>query len=213
MDQNLFRHNNSLISDTAKNLEKNHFSAIIAENNLDAKNKILNLINKGEKIAFGGSKTVKDLELIEAFQDRKQELMLQKPEMSRSEIIELRRNALLSDVYIASPNALTKDGFLIFVDKIGNRSSAMVFGPRKVIAVAGINKIVESETEAYNRVKFKAGPMNSKRLGLDKNPCTKTGVCSDCSSIDRICNVFVTVKKKPSYTEYYVVLIPQELGY
>jgi hypothetical protein len=132
--------------------------------------------------------------------------------MSPEQIVEIRRRSLLADAYIASPNAITLDGTLLFVDKIGNRAGAMTFGPRKVIAVAGVNKIVPDGNAAQQRIDSYAGPVNCKRLGLN-TPCVASGVCSDCASPQRICNISVTLWKRPSYTQYTVVLVPEELGY
>ncbi len=113
---------------------------------------------------------------------------------------------------MASPNAITLDGRLIFVDKIGNRTAGMTFGPKKVIAVAGVNKIVADEKAGYERIRTYAAPVNAKRLKLE-TPCTKTGVCCDCDSPQRICGIAVTLWKKPAYTEYHIILVPEELGF
>ncbi|MCX5781238.1 MAG: lactate utilization protein [Elusimicrobia bacterium] len=212
MDENVLWHDNELINIAAKSLKKNNFEVLTAKNSEEAKNKILEIIGKNEIVAFGGSQTVKQINIVEALSQRGQKLILQKSGMKQDEVIELRRKALNADVFIASPNALTLEGSLFFVDRIGNRTSGAVFGPRKVILIAGVNKIVEDDIAALNRVKTKAGPMNSKRLAL-ATPCAKTGLCSDCDSAERICNIYLKIRKKPSYTDYYIVLIPEELGY
>ncbi len=46
--------------------------------------------------------------------------------------------------FLTSTNALTMDGKLINVDATGNRVASMIFGPEKVIVIAGINKIVKT---------------------------------------------------------------------
>jgi hypothetical protein len=40
----------------------------------------------------------------------------------------------------------------------------------------------------------------------------ETGVCGDCSSPDRICNIYVTLAKRPSRTEVVVILVGEVLG-
>jgi len=149
---------------------------------------------------------------MEALSRRGSLIIASKPGMSHEEALKVRRQSLNADVYLASPNAVTMDGKLLFVDKSGNRAAGMMFGPAKAIAVAGINKIVADEQAARRRVEALAGPVNAKRLSL-ATPCAETGACSDCGSGDRICNIAVTLLKKPSYTEYHVILIPEELGY
>jgi L-lactate utilization protein LutB len=197
MVENIIWHNNELIDIASKALKKNNFKVFAAKNSREAVKIVLGIIKKDETVAFGGSQTVKETGLIEELNKRGQNLILSKTGMKQDEVIELRRKALNADVYIASPNALTLQGSLIFTDKIGNRTSGVSFGPRKVILIAGINKIVEDDIAASDRIKTKAGPLNARRLALN-TPCVKTGICSDCDSAERICNIYLTIKKKPS---------------
>ena len=67
------------------------------------------------------------------------------------------------------------DGRLVNMDGSGNRVAAMIFGPGKVIVVAGTNKIVKDLAAAEERIQMKAAPINNKRLGTP-NPCSRTGV-------------------------------------
>jgi hypothetical protein len=106
---------------------------------------------------------------------------------------------------------VTEDGKLFNVDATGNRVGAMFIGPKKTIIVAGVNKIVKDIEAAEKRVKEWTAPQNAKRLNR-KIPCVETGVCSDCSSQDRICNIYVALAKRPSRTEVVVILVGEKLG-
>ena len=88
----------------------------------------------------------------------------------------------------------------------------MIFGPKKVIVVAGVNKLVDNLEAAEVRIKTIAAPLNNKRLNRP-NPCVKTGVCTDCSSPTRICNVTTILNKKPSLTDMTVLIVGEELGF
>ncbi|OGS19079.1 MAG: hypothetical protein A2219_05490 [Elusimicrobia bacterium RIFOXYA2_FULL_50_26] len=212
MDTNKAWHMETIIAAAAKKLEKNHFKAITARTSAEAVNHALGLITANESVGAGGSQTLIQLELIERLAERGQQLYANKPGLSAEESLKLRRQALNSDIYMASPNAVTLDGKLLFMDSIGNRASGMIFGPKKVIAFAGANKIVENEAAGWARIRQVAGPLNSRRLKLE-NPCATTGICSDCDSPKRICNIAVTLHKIPRHTQYYVILIAEELGY
>jgi len=118
---------------------------------------------------------------------------------------------LLSDVFLISTNAITEEGHLFNIDATGNRVSAMVFGPSKVIAVAGINKIVKNLDEAFMKVQERTAPINAKRL-KKATPCVNSGKCEDCESPERICNIGVIIYKKPKLTDLHVVLIGENLG-
>ncbi|RKY01574.1 MAG: hypothetical protein DRP54_03465 [Spirochaetes bacterium] len=87
----------------------------------------------------------------------------------------------------------------------------MAFGPKKVIIVTGANKIVKDLENAIQRIKYIAAPMNAKRHGMN-TPCAATGLCNDCSSEQRICNITTIIEKRPHYTDIEVLLICESLG-
>ena len=128
------------------------------------------------------------------------------------EKLRLCRAELTADVFLASSNAITMDGQIYNVDMRGNRIAAMLFGPKKVVIVAGINKIVRDEAAAKERVRLIAGPQNSIRLEL-KNPCVEMGYCIDCQDSTRICNAAVLISKRPSNTEIVVIIVGESLGF
>jgi L-lactate utilization protein LutB len=212
MDDNIRYHNGLIIKRTADALKKNGFNVISAGSAEDACKKIMDIVKKEDSVGVGGSMTIRDLGLLEKLAARKQNIIQHKQGMSLDESLDIRRKALTADVYMASPNALTMEGTLIFCDGIGNRVSGMIFGPGKIIAIAGINKIVSNEDTGWDRISTVASPVNAKRLNLN-TPCVSTGVCMNCNSESRICNIGVTIWKKPRHTDYYVVLVPENLGY
>lgn len=126
--------------------------------------------------------------------------------------MKVRRLLLNSDVLLTSTNAVTETGHLVNTDHAGQRVAAMIFGPEKVVIVAGVNKIVRDLDEALERIKNTAAPMNARRLNINV-PCTVTGTCSNCSSQDRICNVTTIIERKPVHTDVAVILLGEELGY
>ena len=122
------------------------------------------------------------------------------------------RAAFNSDTFISSTNALTEDGELYNVDGNGNRVSAMIFGPRQVIVVAGINKIVKDMAEAVKRVETVAAPKNTVRLECD-TPCARTGECAHCHSDSRICCSYVRLAQQRVPNRIKVIIVNHELGY
>jgi hypothetical protein len=123
-----------------------------------------------------------------------------------------RRAQLACDVFLSSSNAVTVEGELVNVDGIGNRVAAMIFGPGKVIVVAGWNKIVPDVNAAIQRIRNTAAPLNAKRLELNV-PCAKTGYCVDCDVPDNMCRVTTIISRKPRKTDISVVLIAEQLGF
>jgi hypothetical protein len=135
-----------------------------------------------------------------------------RPELSPEEGMELRRRGLTADVMIASTNAITLDGRLVNLDGMGNRVAAMAFGPKKVILVVGMNKVAPDLESAVARVKHYAAPVNNIRYGL-KNPCVETGLCSDCKTPQRICNMWSIVEGHMIKDRIHVKLVGENLGY
>jgi len=134
------------------------------------------------------------------------------PGLSAEEAINLRREGLLADVMVSSVNAVTLDGKLVNLDGMGNRVAAMIFGPRKVILVVGMNKVAADLEAAMARVKHYASPVNAIRLNRD-TPCVKTGLCADCRSAQRICNLWSIIEGHAIPNRIHVKLVGESLGY
>lgn len=132
--------------------------------------------------------------------------------MPRPERLEIRRQALLSDLFLTGINAVTCQGTLHWLDMVGNRIAPVAFGPRKVILVAGRNKIVADRAEAEERIRRIAAPQNVARHPGFRTPCAVTGVCSDCNSPDRICNTRMEMLRCHPAGRVTVILIDGELG-
>ena len=165
-------------------------------------------------VGFGGSTTVIQSGLLDLIRAKNGITLLDTTDrsLSREQIIELRRQALLSDLFLASSNAVTMDGRLLNLDMIGNRVGAMHFGPRKVALLVGRNKLCEDMDQARVRVKELASPMNTMRIG-SKTPCVKTGRCSECKSPERICNVWTVTEKCFPPQRIHILLTNEEAGF
>ena len=113
---------------------------------------------------------------------------------------------------MTSTNAITEYGEIYNVDGNGNRVAAMLYGPDKVIIVAGVNKIVPNVEEAIIRTKEYASPINAKRLNKE-TPCTKIGRCVECNSDNRICNEYTLIKRQIDKNRIHVIFLNDNLGY
>jgi hypothetical protein len=197
---------------TIQALKKNNFEALLVPNAKVALEEVMKRIPDGVTVGVGGSVTLAQTGILNALESRKiQFIWPQKQGKTDEERLELMRKSFSADVFVTSTNAITEDGKLFNVDATGNRVGATFIGPKKVIVVSGVNKIVPTVEAAEERVKMWVGPQNAKRLNR-KTPCVETGVCADCTSPDRICNIYVTLKKKPARTEVAVILVGENLG-
>lgn len=213
MDQNLQLVTAKRVEKTIENLEKNNMRGYFVEDEQEALEKIKELMNKGEVVAVGGSMTLLEIGAIDLIRNGDYEFLDRyAQDLDNEGRHEVFRKSFFADSYLVSSNAITEQGELYNVDGNGNRVAAMLYGPKKVIVVVGINKLTVDLEEAIKRVKSIASPANNVRLEKT-NPCVKTGHCSDCTSPNRICNEYTVIKRQGVADRIHVIIVNKELGY
>lgn len=194
-------------------LKSHGFEAYYFKRKEEAKAFVLDLIRPFETIGVGGTNTVRGMGIVEEISKMGKKVYDHwKEGLSREEELRIRLMQGRSECFLTSANAISETGEIINVDGIGNRIAAMCFGPKKVIVIAGMNKVRPDLASALNRVREVAGPLRAKSLNV-KTPCAETGMCSDCNSPQRICRITTILHRKPSLTDITVVLIGEELGF
>lgn len=204
------------LTDCAEALRRHHFEVETVKDTTEAF-AVLKAIAERERpeiVSFGDSETMHATGIIGWLRDDGRWKLLDgfDPAMSYPERLEIRRQALMSDLFITGVNAISMEGSLHWLDKVGNRIAPVAFGPRKVAIVAGRNKIVADRAEAEERIRTIAAPQNVARHPGFRTPCARTGVCSDCNSPDRVCNTRMEMLRCWPAGRVLVVLIDQELG-
>jgi L-lactate utilization protein LutB len=193
-------------------LNEKGYISYYAEDKEEAKQKILSLIPEGSSISVGGSETLGAMNIIEEFRSEKYKFFDRFQKMPYEELYEVYRESLLSDYFVSSTNAITKKGQLVNRDSSGNRVASMIIGPKNVIIIAGVNKVVETLEEAFKRIK-EIAPMNAMRVG-HKTPCTNTGNCTNCEIQSSVCNytgIIENGRKEPG--RITVIVVAEELGF
>lgn len=205
-----------------ESLEKNNITGLYAPTVEEARDKLISLIPARSKVGHGGSLTLEQMGLTgpgiynpqwkEALRTGNYHLIdRRKPNITEKKQDELRKDSLFADVFLMSTNALTMDGKLVNIDGIGNRVAALIFGPPKVIIVAGINKIVPDVHAAIHRIRNYTAPIHSKRAG-HAAPCSKTGYCIDCHGPTRSCCSVVIIEHQRQKDRITVIIVGEELG-
>ena len=196
--------------------EQNNFEAFIARTPAEAGkiviDQILPAINV-KSVSYGDSLTLFESGVLEYFKKNSKFTFIDTfdKKVSREEISERRRMALLTDLFFSGTNAVVESGVLVNLDMVGNRVGGMVFGPKWVVIMVGRNKIVSDLDQAIDRIKDFAAPVNAIRHD-QKTPCVKTAYCMDCNSPGRICNVWSIHEKSYPKGRIKVILINQNLG-
>jgi len=201
-----------LVQEVLQSLVKNRFEALYVSSREEARKKILAMIPTGASVGYGGSLTLDELGIKDVLKKGNYQFIDRgRSETSAEELFKLRRESLLSDVFLCSTNALTKDGKLVNIDGIGNRLAALTFGPKKVIVVAGLNKVVDDVEEGLKRIRNSVAPLHARRRGW-KVPCANTGYCMDCRSADRICGTIAITEFQREKGRLTVMLVGESLG-
>lgn len=196
-------------------LESRGIRSVYAKTREEACERIAKMVPPGAVVGLGGSVTLEESGLLVRLRGMNVQLLDRYAEgVAKEQIAEMRVRGLTSDVFISSVNAVTTNGILISEDGLGNRVASMIFGPRKVIIIAGVNKIVHSVADGLARIKQVCAPMNSLRFGAD-TPCARTGVCDDagCRPPERICGQIGIVESCMTEDRIHVVLVGEALGF
>jgi len=211
------------------NFKKRNIGAQYAEDCSEALKMVMAMIPPGARIVRGDSITVDQIGIIKELEKRNQNTIIdpleRKPDGSfaipEEEQKNLAREAFSADVFLVGSNAVTLDGKLVNTDCRGNRVAPMIYGPDKVIVVAGANKIVKDVDEAFKRIKNIAAPINARRhhikhqpVKFGELPCVRTGNCVDCYHEWRICRYTVIIEGAMGWEKdrINVVLVGEELG-
>jgi hypothetical protein len=197
-----------------KHLTKRRMEASYAPTAAQARAEIIAMVPEGALVSRCGSMSLVEIGLWEELAKKPGVALIDPftPGLTPEEAYGLRLKGLTADYMIASSNALTLDGKLVNLDGAGNRVAAMCFGPKKVILVVGLNKVAPDLETAMARVKHHAAPINAIRLNR-ATPCVETGICSDCKSPARICNMWLIIEGHYLEDRLHVKLVGEDLGY
>ena len=169
-------------------------------------------LTPGCSISWGGSQTLEEIGLLEELQSSDYIIYDRYVAKTPEEKSIMYSKIVTADYYFMSSNAITLDGQLVNIDGAGNRVACLITGPKNVIIIAGMNKIVTDVTTGMERVRNMAAPPNTVRLGAN-TPCAEIGKCANCLVDDCICCEIVITRKSKIPGRIKVILVGEELGY
>lgn len=205
---------------TIRSLERNNITVHLAENREQALQIARSFLSEGCAVATGGSLTLRETGIQQMIEDGNYRYTNRyvkgtftidntlDPQTIRQSYLD----AYTADVYFTGANALTEEGELMYVDGQGNRISAISFGPRKVVNVVGVNKLVANREMGLQRIYTVAAPANSRRYGR-RTPCAELGRCVQCKSELRGCSDYLIVSHQREQGRMHVILVEEELGF
>lgn len=194
-----------------KNLQSRHFEAYYCATKEDALQKALELIPEGASVGWGGAQTCEQIGLIEALRGGNYRPMDRSRAKTPAEREQMMHDMLACDVFLTGANGMSLDGQMVNIDGTGNRVAAIVYGPRNILVVAGMNKVEDTLEAAMNRARTVAAPMNCQRFDL-KNPCSLTGTCGNCKNETCICNQILITRHCRPIGRIKFILVGEDLG-
>ncbi len=213
MDDNTLWYMEKRIDRTIKNLNRRNMDGFFVKDKNELITLLKKLIDDNSTVGVGDSMTLFETGVID-FLRKGDYVFLDKYRdgITSEEKKEIYLKNFSANTFMCSTNALTEDGELYNIDGNGSRVAPMLYGPKQVILVAGINKIVKDIEEAEKRVRNYAAPIDAKRLNKD-TPCTTLGYCVDCKSPNRICNDFTIIRGQFIKNRIKVIIVGEQLGY
>ena len=194
-----------------KNLKNRHFDAWYCDTREEALAKALELIPEGSTVGWGGAMSAQQIGLMSAlhtgnYNPIDRDLCKTPEDRERA-----MKDCMFADFFLTGANALSLDGQMVNIDGAGNRVSAIIYGPKNVLVIAGMNKVEDSLDAAINRARTVAAPMNKQRF--DPNtPCAVTGSCADCNVEGCICNHIVITRHCRPVGRIKFILVGEALG-
>ena len=195
-----------------KNLQSRHFEAYYCANKEEALKKALELIPEGSCVGWGGAMSCEEIGLMKALHAGNYRPMDRSLAKTPEEREQMMGDMLFSDVFLTGANGLSLDGQMVNIDGTGNRVAAIIYGPKSVIVVAGMNKVEDTLEDAITRARTVAAPMNNQRFDND-NPCSVTGTCGNCKNLTCICNQIVITRHCRPAGRIKFILVGEELGF
>lgn len=193
-------------------LESRNMEAYYVETKEEAVKKALELIQKGSTISMGGAASVKECGLYDAVSNGDYVFYDRDRVNTQEEKEAIALKAFSADWFLGSVNAMSENGVFINIDGNANRVAAYAYGPKNVLLIVGMNKIVKTEADAMSRARNEAAPINAQRFGID-TPCSKNGTCFDCKSPQCICCQILTTRFSRVKGRFKIILVDENLGF
>lgn len=202
--------------DLIAHFQKRNIAGFFLRDKVSAVKKILEIIPREATVGISGSQTLNQLGLVHSLNARGTLVYDQyQPGLSPQESEELRAKGVCADYYLSSANAISAKGELVFFSARGHRIAGIA-NAKRVLIVAGTNKITTDVEQGIRRAREYATPLNCKRLHY-ATPCVQDGRCHNDSCLfpeyKRMCCQLLVLEAESIPGRMTVVLVDEEMGY
>src|SRR5258708_782851 len=155
------------IDETVKNLTANGMTAIVVNNEDEAKAKVLELIPENSEVMTMSSETLRLSGITDAINESSkfESVKVKLSKMNReTDSLQMQKLGSAPEYAIGSVHAVTEDGQVIIASNTGSQLPAYAYGSAHVIWVVGTQKIVKNLDDAMKRIYDYVLPKESVRL-------------------------------------------------
>ena len=193
-----------VVEQTAKAIESRGIRVIVAGNAEDAMAVLKKVIPAGAEVMNGSSTTLIEIGYEDYISGNESGWNLVHKvitaENNDKKRAELRRKSVAADYFISGANAIARTGEIVACDATGSRVGAWPFAAGHLVLVAGINKIVPTLTDALDRVRKYAYPLENVRAKKAYGIPSTIGKC-------------VILSHERNEGRVVLILIKESLGY
>ena len=157
-----------IVDRTVLALTANHVEAVVVKNGAEALEKIKSFIPQGASVMNGSSVTLEQIGFVDylkfgthGWNNLHEGIVAEQAPAKQSA---LRKQAVLSDYYLGSIQALTEDGEFIVASNTGSQLPHIVFTSPNLIFVVSTKKIVPTFSEAMKRLEDYVVPLEDKHM-------------------------------------------------
>ena len=191
-----------------REFEKRNFEGFYCKTKDAAVSKILDILPENATVSCGGSVSLEEIGLTKVLTDGSYTFLNPNGAGNALDKDVIAHKALASDYYFMSSNAVCESGELVNVDGYGNRVSALIFGPKNVIIVVGLNKVEGSLEAAVNRAKTYAARKILLKFKQDYSSFEEL-----CEAAEAACSQLVITEKSAVKGRIKIILVGENLGF
>ena len=141
---------------------------------------VLTRLPRGALVSHGTSTTLLQIGLVDRLRDPATGVRYGNEEWRRENDAPKRQRVRArltaeSDVFLGSVQAICETGQVLGTDMTGSRQMGYVYGPRKVVWIAGINKLVPDLDAALRRAREVALPLEDARVRREGGQGSRIG--------------------------------------
>mgnify|MGYP003308518501 CR=1 FL=1 len=203
----------NVVTQIIKNMSIRQIEGYYCPDKESALKKALELIPEGASVGWGGSVTISEIGLTDALKNGSYAVIDRADAKTPEEVREKYLQMFGADWFLMSANAFTLKGELVNIDGNANRVAALCYGPKNVLVVVGMNKLVTDAESGFERARLCAAPPNAVRLGK-KTPCGTIGKCGECFTAGEcMCSQFVYTRRSSIPNRIKVIIVGETLGF